>query len=149
LAERSVQKRNDTVAFHIRPRYNPWRRVLVGMPPVGSFTVTLKFAAAGALAALAIVFTPASQASAHGYNHHGHGGLIFGLAALGTAAVVGAAAIVTAPIRVLAAPAYAPPPAYVPPAYAPPPGYYAPPPGYYAAPAPGYYAPAPGYYYGR
>ncbi|MGB8843651.1 MAG: hypothetical protein WCC64_21580 [Aliidongia sp.] len=107
--------------------------------------MTIKFAAIGALTALTLVSAPMSQASAHEF-HHGHGGLIFGLAALGTAAVVGAVTIATAPVRVLAGPVYAPPPA---PGYYAPPAYYAPPPAYYAAPAPGYYAPAPGYYYGR
>ena len=84
----------------------------------------------GACAAVALAATPLKPAAAHPH----HGGLVFGLAALGAAAVVGAATIVTAPVRVLAAPFYAPGPVYYPPApayYAPPPGYYGPPPGYY------------------
>ncbi len=98
----------------------------------------MKIAAIGGLAALALAVTPMAPASAHGW-HHGGGGLIFGLAALGAAAVVGVATIVTAPVRAIAAaPVYA----------APPPAYYAPPPAYYAPP-PAYYAPPPGYYYGR
>ena len=103
--------------------------------------VNTKFAAISGLAALALIAAPMSPASAHGFRH---GGLIFGLAALGAAAVVGVATIVTAPIRVLAAP-----PVYAPqPVYAQPQGYYAPPQGYYAPP-PAYYAPPQGYYYGR
>jgi hypothetical protein len=91
----------------------------------------------GALAAVALVAAPMAPASAHGYYRHG-GGLFYGLAALGTAAIVGAATIATAPLRVLAPPVvYGPPRA---PAY-----YYAPVPQYYA-PAPTYYAPPPGYY---
>jgi hypothetical protein len=93
-----------------------------------------------AVAAAAIIAAPLSSVSAHDHWHRG-GGLLFGLAALGTAAVVGAATIATAPVRVLAAPApgyYAPPPVY----YAPAPVYVAPP--VYAAP-PVYYAPAPMY----
>jgi hypothetical protein len=97
--------------------------------------VMMKYRAAiiGACAAVALVAAPLTPASAHQH----HGGLVFGLAALGAAVVVGAATIVTAPIRVLAAPFYAPGPAY--PAYYPPaPAYYAPPPAYYGPP-PGYY----------
>jgi hypothetical protein len=97
--------------------------------------VMMKYRAAiiGACAAVALAAAPLTPASAHQH----HGGLVFGLAALGAAVVVGAATIVTAPIRVLAAPLYAPGPAY--PAYYPPaPAYYAPPPAYYGPP-PGYY----------
>ena len=92
----------------------------------------MKYRAAiiGACTAVALAAAPLTPASAHQH----HGGLVFGLAALGAAAVVGAATIVTAPVRVLAAPFYAPGPAYYPPA----PAYYAPPPAYYGAP-PGYY----------
>jgi hypothetical protein len=93
--------------------------------------ITYRAVIIGACAAVALAAAPLTPASAHGYHH---GGLVFGLAALGAAAVVGAATIVTAPVRVLAAPFYPPGPAYYPPApayYAPPPGYYAPPPGYY------------------
>src|SRR5271169_3248670 len=90
--------------------------------------VTYRAAIIGACAAVALAAAPVAPASAHGYHH---GGLVFGLAALG------AAAIVTAPIRVLAAPFYAPGPAY--PAYYPPaPAYYAPPPSYYYGPPQGY-----------
>ena len=79
----------------------------------------------GACAVVALAAAPLTPASAHSYHH---GWPVFGLAALGAAAVVGAATIVTAPVRVLAAPFYYPPaPAY----YAPAPGYYAPPPDYY------------------
>lgn len=85
----------------------------------------------GALATVAIAATPLAPASAHGYRHGG-GGLVFGLAALGTAAVVGAAEIATAPLRVVAPPAY----------YAPPRPVYCYPPAYY-------YGPPPAYYYGR
>jgi hypothetical protein len=85
----------------------------------------------GAYATITLAVLPAAPASAHRY---GHGGLIFGLAALGAAAVVGVATIVTAPVRVLAGSLYAPGPGY----YPPPPSYYAPPPAYYA-PSPGYY----------
>jgi len=91
---------------------------------------TYRAAIIGACAAVALIATPFTPASAH----QRHAGLVFGLAALGAAAVVGAATIVTAPVRVLAAPFYAPGPAYYPPApayYAPPPDYYGPPPGYY------------------
>jgi hypothetical protein len=95
--------------------------------------MTYKAVIIGACAAVALAAAPLTPASAHGYHH---GGLVFGLAALGAAAVVGAATIVTAPVRVLAAPFYPPGPAY--PAYYPPaPAYYAPPPAYYG-PA-GYY----------
>jgi hypothetical protein len=93
--------------------------------------VRYRTAIIGACAAVALAAVPVGPASAHGYHH---GGLVFGLAALGAAAVVGAAAIVTAPVRVLAAPFYGPGPAYYPPApayYAPPAAYYGPPPGYY------------------
>jgi hypothetical protein len=93
--------------------------------------MTYKGVIIGACAAVALAAAPLTPASAHGYHH---GGLVFGLAALGAAAVVGAATIVTAPVRVLAAPFYPPGPAYYPPApayYAPPTAYYAPPPGYY------------------
>ena len=92
--------------------------------------MTYRAAIIGACAAVALAAAPLTPASAHPH----HGGLVFGLAALGAAAVVGAATIVTAPVRVLAAPFYAPGPAYYPPApayYAPPPAYYGPPPGYY------------------
>jgi hypothetical protein len=106
-----------------------------------SVMVKYKAAIIGACAAMALAAAPVALASAHGYHH---GGLIFGLAALGAAAVVGAATIVTAPVRLLAAPFYGPGPGY----YAPGPGYYAPAPQYYA-PQPYYYAPPPGYYYGR
>jgi hypothetical protein len=100
-------------------------------------------AAISVVVATAICAMPLSSASAHEH-WRGHGpGLLFGLAAVGAAAVVGVATIVTAPVRALAAvPAYAPPP----PVYAaPPPAYYAPPPAYYA-PAPVVYAAPPGYY---
>jgi hypothetical protein len=94
--------------------------------------VMMKYRAAiiGACAAVTLIAAPVAPASAHQH----HGGLAFGLAALGAAAVVGADTIVTAPVRVLAAPFCAPGPAYYPPApayYAPPPAYYGPPPGYY------------------
>jgi hypothetical protein len=107
----------------------------------------LRLALIGTCAALALAAAPMSEASARPF-HHG-GGLVFGVAALGAAAVVAAATIVTAPIRVLAAPVYAPAPAYYAPpapAYYPPPApaYYAPPPAYYAPPA--YYPPGYGYY---
>src|SRR5689334_13761919 len=93
--------------------------------------VTYRARIIGACAAAALAAAPVSPASAHGYHH---GGLVFGLAALGAAAVVGAATIVTAPVRILAAPFYAPAPTY--PAYYPPaPAYYAPPPSYYGPPA--------------
>jgi len=96
--------------------------------------VTYRAAIIGACAAVALATAPVAPASAHGYHH---GGLVFGLAALGAAVVVGAATIVTAPVRVLAAPFYAPGPAY--PAYYPPaPAYYTPPPSYYGPPQ-GYY----------
>jgi len=101
----------------------------------------------GAITGLALVAMPLSSASAHGRRHDG--GLIFGLAALGTAAVVGVATLVTAPVRALAD-ASAPAPVYAQPgyAYAQPPVYaYAPPP-VYVTPAPVYAAP-PGYYYVR
>jgi hypothetical protein len=91
--------------------------------------VKYRVAIIGACAAVALAVGPVAPASAH---PHRHGWPVFGLAALGAAAVVGAATIVTAPVRVLAAPFYAP--AYYPPApayYAPPAGYYPPPPGYY------------------
>ena len=99
--------------------------------------VTMKFKAAiiGACAAVALAVAPVAPASAH--PHH-RGWPVFGLAALGAAAVVGAATIATAPVSVLAAPFYAP--AYYPPA----PAYYPPAPAYYSPPA-GYYPP-PGYY---
>ena len=93
--------------------------------------VKYRAAIIGACAAVALIATPFTPASAH----QRHAGLVFGLAALGAAAVVGAATIVTAPVRVLAAPFYAPGPAYYPPA----PAYYAPPPAYYYGPPPGYY----------
>lgn len=102
----------------------------------------------GAAAGVALVTAPLSSASAHG--RHGSG-LLFGLAVLGTAAVVGAATLATAPARALAAPAYAPPAyAYAPPsyAYAPPAYPYARAPAYVVAPAPVYAAP-PGYPYVR
>jgi hypothetical protein len=108
--------------------------------------VKLKAAIIGATAAIALAAAPVTPASAHG---HYHGGVVFGLAALGTAAVIGAATILTAPVRALAAPVYAPAPAYYAP-YAPPPVYYAPPPAYTYAPPPAAYYPPPGYgYYGR
>jgi hypothetical protein len=93
--------------------------------------VKYKAAIIGACAALALAATPVTSASAHPRHH---GWPVFGLAALGAAAVVGAATIATAPVRVLPAPFYGPGPVYYPPApayYAPPPGYYPPPPGYY------------------
>ncbi len=98
-----------------------------------------------AIAGVAMAVAPLSPASAHG--HHHDGGLLFGLAALGTAAVVGVATIVTAPVRALAeipppAPGYAAPiytaPAY---SYAPPAAYA--PPAYYAPPVAAYYPPPP------
>jgi hypothetical protein len=121
---------------------NPLRSVLScaiflivanGMATLDGEMVMVKFRAAviGACAAAALAAATVTPASAHGYHH---GWPIFGLAALGAAAVVGAATIVTAPVRVLAAPFYGPGPAYYPPApayYAPPPAYYGPPPGYY------------------
>jgi hypothetical protein len=91
--------------------------------------IRYKAAIIGACAAVALAAAPLTPASAH--PHH-HGWPVFGLAALGAAAVVGAATIATAPVRVLSAPFYAP--AYYPPApayYAPQPAYYGPPPGYY------------------
>jgi len=96
--------------------------------------VTYRAAIIGACAAVALAAAPVAPASAHGYHH---GWPVFGLAALGAAAVVGATTIVTAPVRVLAAPFYAPGPAY--------PAYYPPAPAYYAPPS-GYYGPPPGYY---
>ena len=109
----------------------------------------IKYAFIGALASVALAAAPVTSASAHGYRH---GGLIFGLGALGAAVVVGAATIATAPFRVLAGtPGYYGPPRaayYGPGYYAPAPQYYAPPPPAYYAPAPGYYA-APPSYYGR
>jgi hypothetical protein len=93
--------------------------------------VNYKAAIIGTCTAVALAAAPLTPASAH---PHRYGWPVFGLAALGAAAVVGAATIVTAPVRVLAAPFYAPGPAYYPPApayYAPPPAYYGPPPGYY------------------
>jgi hypothetical protein len=90
-----------------------------------------KAAMIGACAAVALAVTPLAPASAHSYHH---GWPVFGLAALGAAAVVGAATVVTAPVRVLAAPFYAPRPVYYPPA----PAYYAPAPAYFGPPA-GYY----------
>jgi len=110
--------------------------VAIGMATlIGEWVmVTYRAAIIGACAVVALAAAPVAPASAHGYHH---GGLVFGLAALGAAAVVGAATIVTAPVRVLAAPFYAPGPAY--PAYYPPaPAYYAPPPGYHGPPQ-GYY----------
>lgn len=101
----------------------------------------------GGVATLALLTAPVSPAAAHGRHHDG--GLLFGLFALGTAAVVGAATIATAPLRAVAgAPVYAAPvPApqayYAPPAYYRAPAY-AVPPGTYAAPV---YAAPPGYYY--
>jgi hypothetical protein len=110
--------------------------------------VTFKAALIGATGAIALAAAPVTSASAHW--HHHDGGVVFGLAALGTAAVVGAATILTAPVRALAAPVYAPAPTYYAP-YAPPPVYYAPPPVYSYAPPPAAYYPPPGYsaYYGR
>lgn len=107
--------------------------------------VNFRAAIIGATSAIALAAAPVTPASAHW--HHHDGGVVFGLAALGTAAVVGAATILTAPVRALAAPVYAPPaPAYYAP-YAPPPVYYAPPPAYsYAPPPPAAYYPPPGYY---
>ncbi len=108
--------------------------------------VNLKAAIIGATGAIALAAAPVTPASAHG---HYHGGVVFGLAALGTAAVIGAATILTAPVRALAAPVYVPAPTYYAP-YAPPPVYYAPPPAYTYAPPPAAYYPPPGYgYYGR
>jgi hypothetical protein len=103
--------------------------------------VNFRAAMIGATTAIALAAAPITPASAHWHNH---GGVVFGVAALGAAAVVGAATILTAPVRALAAPVYAPPaPAY----YAPPPAYYAPPPAYtYAPPPPAAYYPPPGYY---
>ena len=92
--------------------------------------VKYRAAIIGTCVAVALAAAPLTPVSAHPH----HGGLVFGLAALGAAAVVGAATIVTAPVRVLAAPFYAPGPVYYPPApayYAPAPPYYGPPPGYY------------------
>jgi hypothetical protein len=110
----------------------------------GSWLVMAKFRLAliGTCAALALAVAPVAPASARPFHH---GGLFFGVAALGAAAVVAAATIVTAPVRVLAAPIYAPAPAYYPP---PAPAYYAPAPAYYA-PAPAYYPPPAYGYYGR
>jgi hypothetical protein len=88
-----------------------------------------KAAIIGACGAVALAAAPITPASAHPRHH---GWPVFGLAALGAAAVVGAATLATAPVRVLAAPLYGA--AYYPPApvyYAPPPAYYQPPPGYY------------------
>jgi hypothetical protein len=102
----------------------------MGAPMKEMVMVTYRAAIIGACAAVALAAAPLTPASAHPH----HGGLVFGLAALGAAAVVGAATIVTAPVRVLAAPLYAPGPVYYPPApayYAPGPAYYGPPPGYY------------------
>jgi len=107
-------------------------------------------AAMSTAVALSLAAAPLSSASAHGR----HDGLVFGLAAAGTALVVGAATLLTAPIAIVTAPLrattyyYAPPqPAYYAP---PPPAYYAPPPAYYAPPPPPayYYPPGypPGYY---
>jgi hypothetical protein len=92
--------------------------------------IRYKAAIIGACAAVALAAAPLTPASAH--PHH-HGWPVFGLAALGAAAVVGAATIATAPVRVLAAPFYAAGPVYYPPApvYYAPPAYYGPPPGYY------------------
>jgi hypothetical protein len=126
------QKRNDTVAFRFLLRYDA-RHGIMEVP-----IMKLSSGLIAAVAAAALISMPLAPASAHG-RHHG-GGLLFGVLALGTAAVVGAATIATAPVRALAAPVYAPPPAYAPPAYA-----YAPPPAaYYPPPA---YAPPPAYYY--
>jgi len=101
-------------------------------------------AAACVLAAVALAAVPTGSASAHYYRH---GGVFWGIGALGAAVVGTAAAIATGPLVALAPrPYYGAPPAYYapPPAYYPPPqAYYAPPPAYYAPP--GYYA-APGYY---
>jgi hypothetical protein len=99
---------------------------------IGELTMT-KYRAAliGACGAVALAAAPVAPAWAHSYHH---GWPVFGLAALGAAAVVGAATIVTAPVRVLATPFYPAAPAY----YPPPPAYYSPPPAYYGAP-PGYY----------
>ena len=94
--------------------------------------VKYKAAIIGACVAVGLAAAPITPASAHPYHH---GWPVFGLGALGAAAVVGAATIVTAPVRVLAAPFYAPGPAYYPPA----PAYYAPPSAYYYGPPPGYY----------
>ena len=96
-------------------------------------------------AALALAAAPLSSASAHPW--HYHGGILFGIGALGAAVVGTAAAVATAPLVALAPrPVYPAPGYYAAPAYyAPPPAYYAPPPAYYAAP-PAYYAPG---YYGR
>jgi len=102
----------------------------------------IKTSLTSALIGTALIMTPVTQASAHGRHD---GGLLFGLAALGTAAVVGVATIVTAPVRAIAA---APAPTYyaLAPVYAAPPVYsYAPPPVYYAAPPPVAYAPPPSY----
>ena len=104
--------------------------------------IRYKAAIIGACAAVALTTATLTPASAH--PHH-RGWPVFGLAALGAAAVVGAATIATAPVRVLAAPFYGP--AYYPPApayYPPAPAYYPPAPAYYAPPA--YYGAPPGYY---
>ena len=91
--------------------------------------------AACALAAAVLAVAPMTEASARPF-HHGHGGIFFGVGALGAAVVGTAAVIATAPFVALSSPGYYPAPGY----YAPPPGYYAPQPSYYAAP-PGTYAP--------
>lgn len=91
--------------------------------------------AIGGVALIAVTVAPINLAFAHGWHR---GGPVFGLFALGAAAVAGAAIIATAPVRALAAPVYAPAPTYYPPL----PTYYAPAPAYY--PPPGYYAQPPG-----
>jgi hypothetical protein len=141
----------DTVAFRSSPRYNApaesWSRPA---PPALSedFLMRSTSALVGVVAGLALVTMPLSSASAHG--RHGSG-LLFGLAAVGTAVVVGVATLATAPVRALAAIPAAP--VYAPPAYAPPPVYAMRPPVYaappvYAMPPPVYAAP-PGYVYVR
>ena len=77
--------------------------------------VKYRAAIIGACAAVALAVAPVAPASAH---PHRDGWPVFGLAALGAAAVVGSATIATAPVRVLGTPFYGP--AY----YPPPPGYY-------------------------
>jgi hypothetical protein len=94
----------------------------------------------------ALAIAPLTPASAHGWDHHDHGG---GGAALGIGAAVGvlalgAAMIATAPVRVLAdatapGPVYAEP-SYPAPVYAPAPGYvdapiYGPPPASFVTPS--------------
>jgi hypothetical protein len=103
--------------------------------------MTYRSAVLSAAIAVSLLAAPMSSASAHGRDN----GLVFGLAAVGAAAIIGVATLITAPIAIVTAPLRRP-------AYAPPPAYYAPPPRAYYAPPPGYYAPPPGYgqgYYGQ